>query len=298
MLSGVFTPMVTGFDGEGRVDVEGNRRIVEHVIGGGVDGILFLGSIGEFFAMTVEERKQFARFAVEAVAGRAAVLVGTGGTVVEEVVELTRDAAECGADAAVVIPPYYFALDEESLYRYYAAVATCSELPILLYNFPDRTGANMSPELVARLARDFPTIVGLKDTVDTISHTRAVIGRVKPERPDFAILSGFDEYLVGNLLAGGDGLIGGMSNIAPSLLTGIRDAFAAGDLAGVAAGQRRLSVLMGLYGLSEPFVAAIKGAVSMVVPGVCPACRPPTGELTDEQRAAIRETLLVAGVLT
>ena len=297
MLSGVFAPMVTAFDAEGRLDFESNERIVEHLIAGGIDGILFFGSTGEFFTLTPAEKKELTRFAVEAVGGRTAVLVGTGGTVVEEVVELTCHAQQAGADAAVVISPYYFQLDEESLYRYFAEVAGRVELPILLYNFPDRTAVNLSPELVLRLGRDFESVQGIKDTVDNISHTREVIATVKPKLADFAVLSGFDEYLVPNLLAGGDGLIGGLSNIVPSLHVGLYEAFRRGDLAAVDELQKRINVLMGLYGVSQPFVGAIKAAVSLVVEGVSPACRTPAGELTDQQFDAIRGILAEAGVL-
>jgi 4-hydroxy-tetrahydrodipicolinate synthase len=297
MLSGVFTPMVTAFDGGGALDLEGNERIIRHLIDGGVSGILVLGSIGEFFALSMEERKRLIGFAVGAVGKRVPLLVGTGGTVVGEVVELTRYAGQAGADAAVVISPYYFQLDEESLYRYYATVAAASQIPVLLYNFPDRTGVSMSPELILRLATDFGNIRGLKDTVDTISRTRAVIEAVKPTRPDFAVLSGFDEYLVPNLLAGGDGLIGGLSNIAPGLLVGIYEAYRRGDLGEVERLQRRLNVLMGLYAVSQPFVGAIKAAVAMVVEGVCAACRAPAGPLDDRQVAAVRDILRRAGVV-
>jgi 4-hydroxy-tetrahydrodipicolinate synthase len=297
MLTGVFTPMVTAFGADGRLDFDGNERIINHLIDSGVSGILFLGSIGEFFALRREEKEELIRFAVHVVDGRTAVLVGTGGTVVSEVIELTEHARRVGADAAVVISPYYFTLDEDSLYRYYAQVAAGCEMPILLYNFPDRTAVSMSPELVLRLARDFANVKGIKDTMDTISHTRAIINRVKGELPDFAVLSGYDEYLVPNLLAGGDGLIGGLSNIAPALLVGQFEAVRRGDLGAVAEIQKRVNILMGLYAVGQPFVGAIKAAVAMVVPGVCPACRRPAGELRDDQVAAARDILRRAGVL-
>lgn len=297
MLSGVFTPVVTVFDDEGRLDHEGNVRLIRHLVDRGMHGILLLGSIGEFFALTMNEKKLLIRWAIDAIDDRAALLVGTGGTVVEEVIELTCHAERARADAAVVISPYYFSLDEESLYRYYADVATHTDMPVMLYNFPDRTGVSMSGELVLRLGRDFENIAGLKDTVDCISHTRAVIDTVKPHLPDFAVLSGFDEYLVPNLMAGGDGLIGGLSNIAPQLVVGIYDAYQSGDLAKVAHLQKRVNILMRLYALSQPFVGAIKAAVSMVVDDVCPACRSPAGELGPDQLAAVRETLRQAGVL-
>ncbi|MGB2822343.1 MAG: dihydrodipicolinate synthase family protein, partial [Phycisphaerae bacterium] len=133
MLSGVFTPVVTAFDAQGRLDYAANERIIEHLVRGGVHGILFLGSIGEFFALSSHEKRQLIRFAAHTVAGRASVLIGTGGTDVDEVVELTRHAKQVGADAAVVISPYYFLLDEASVYRYYAEVAARSQMPMLLY---------------------------------------------------------------------------------------------------------------------------------------------------------------------
>ena len=217
--------------------------------------------------------------------------------VASRVLDYYRIAERAGADAAVVISPYYFQLDEESLYRYFAEVAGRVELPILLYNFPDRTAVNLSPQLVLRLGRDFDSVRGIKDTVDNISHTREIIATVKPEMPDFAVLSGFDEYLVPNLLAGGDGLIGGLANVVPSLHARLYQAVRSGDLAAVDELQKRINVLMGLYGVSQPFVGAIKAAVSLVVEGVSPACRAPAGELTDQQVEAIREILAKAGVL-
>jgi len=302
MLKGVFTPMVTAFDEEGGLDLESNGRIIRHLIDGGMDGILLLGSIGEFFALTMAEKRELIGFAADAIGGRAALLVGTGGTVVQEVIELTRHAEQAGADAAVVISPYYFLLDEASLYAYYAQVAAHTAMPVVLYNFPDRTGVSMSPGLVLRLAGDFENIQGIKDTVDCISHTRAVIDTVKPELPDFAVLSGFDEYLLPNLLAGGDGLIGGLSNIAPRLVVGIYQAYQKGDLAKLAGLQRRLNILMRLYGVSQPFVGAIKAAVSLVLSSrsqrnILAACRSPAADLTADQLAAVRDILRQAGVL-
>jgi 4-hydroxy-tetrahydrodipicolinate synthase len=267
MFYGVFTPMETDFDEQGRLDPDGNRRMIRHLLDGGVHGVLILGSIGEFFALAPDEKRQLVDLAVESVGGRIPVLVGTGGTEVGEVIELTRYAARSGAKAGVAISPYYFTLDQKSLYRYYAAIARAVEWPLLLYNFPDRTGVELSPELILRLAREFPHVVGVKDTVDSISHTRAVIELVKPARPDFAVLSGFDEYLVPNLIAGGDGLIGGLSNVAPKLLLELYQACRLGEMAKLKSRQRRVTKLMGLYAVSQPFVGAIKGAVSLVGPG-------------------------------
>lgn len=263
MFRGVFTPVITVFDKEGRLDFRGMEAMIEHLIDGGMNGLLFLGSIGEFFALTREEKEQLITFAVSKVNKRVPVLIGTGGTVVAEVVELTRFAESAGADGAVVISPYYFKLDEANLYRYYQQVAGAVQFPILLYNFPDRTAVNLSPQLVASLARDCSNIVGIKDTVDTISHTRQLIQAVKAVNPDFSVLSGFDEYLIPNLMAGGDGVICGLTNIVPELFSRLYADFQRGTLSSVQAAQGKISILMNLYDISQPFVAAIKGATAL-----------------------------------
>jgi len=288
--------MITAFNTAGEIDYEANGRIIDRLIENGINGILFMGTIGEFFTLTMQEKKEYIRFAVKRVDKRAAVLVGTGGTAVDEVIELTRYAEKEGADAAVVISPYYFKLDDASLYRYYADVAGSVEMPVLLYNFPDRTAVDLSPQLILRLAQDFPNIVGIKDTVDNISHTRKVIRAVKPQRSDFCILSGFDEYFIPNLMAGGDGILTGLTNIAPAYFVAMYKAFAEKDFQTIAEYQRKVNILMELYEVSQPFVAAIKGAVGEVVGGIHPAPRKPFAGLNPEQVLEIRAILAKAGL--
>jgi 4-hydroxy-tetrahydrodipicolinate synthase len=297
LLKGVFTPIITVFDNTGKIDFEGNKRVIERLVTAGVDGILFLGSIGEFFALSLEEKKEFIDFAVKTVNKRAAVMIGTGGTVMEEVIELTKYAESAGADAAVAISPYYFNLDEESLYRYYSAVASSVKMPILLYNFPDRTSVNMSPQLIKRLAMDFNNITGIKDTVDNISHTRKIIAEVKNSRGDFSIFSGFDEYFVSNLMAGGSGIITGLTNIAPTIFIELYKAYSENRLDVVSEMQEKINKLMALYDVSQPFISAIKEAVSMVVPGICAIPRSPFVGCDEVQKNKIRTILKQVGLV-
>lgn len=288
MFKGVFSPVITVVDEHGKLDFAGNEILIHHLVDKGLDGLLFFGTMGEFFAFTHEERKAFIRFGIRAVNKRTSVLIGTGGTVLEEVVELGRLAEQEGADGLVVMSPYYFKLDEESLYRYFAEVAGSTKLPVLLYNFPDRTNVNLSPELVLRLAKDFKNIVGIKDTVDSISHTRRLIEVVKAECPDFSVLSGYDEYLVPNLLAGGDGVLCGLTNIVPEIFTELMKSYRTGDLAGVQAAQRRIGILMNIYNVSEPFVVAIKHAVMLRGLPIPPYAKKPSGLLNDAQIKQIK----------
>jgi 4-hydroxy-tetrahydrodipicolinate synthase len=296
LLKGVFTPAITIFDAEGRLDFSGNEQAILRLITNGVNGILFLGSIGEFFNMTLQEKLEFIDFAVETVGKRVPVMIGTGGTITGEVIELTRYAQKAGADYAVAISPYYFKLDEASLYRYYATIAEATDLPILLYNFPDRTAVDLSPQLLLQLARKYSNIVGVKDTVDNISHTRKLIHAVKRELPEFAVFSGYDEYLIPNLMAGGNGVIGGLSNLAPKLLVRIYQAFCQNDLKTVTLLQQQMNDLMEIYDVSQPFVSAIKAAAALLIPGLSPLSRVPAGSLDAGQMERIGSILKKAGI--
>jgi len=297
MFSGIITPVITTLDSQGTLDFAGNEIVIDRLIKGGMTGLLFLGSMGEAFAMTQGEKKELIRFAVATVGKRVPVLIGTGGTVQEEVLDLTEFAAREGADGIVAISPYYFKLDETTVYNYYASIAESTNLPVLIYNFPDRTAVNLEPELVLRLATAFPNIVGIKDTVDNISHTRKLIQTVKSVRPEFAVFSGFDEYLVPNLMAGGDGVICGLTNVAPEVFAGLQQAYAARDFNGVLAAQAKINILMNLYEVSQPFVAAIKGAVMLRGIPVTTAVKEPSIELTAQQLNRIREILNMAKVV-
>ena len=246
MFKGAITPAITVFDKQGKIDAAGNERHINRLIDEGINGLLFLGSIGEFFALTMDEKKEFIDLVVRVVDKRVPVLIGTGGTILAEVIELTNYAQQTGADAVVVISPYYFQLGNEVLYRYYAELAKNTTMPIMIYNFPDRTAVNLDPQLVLRLAKEFSHVIGIKDTVDGISHTRKLIQIVKKERPDFCVMSGYDEYMVPNLLAGGDGVIGGLTNVIPGVFRDLLAAYEKQDFAGVAAGQAKISVLMNL----------------------------------------------------
>lgn len=291
MLKGVITPVITVFDEERRLDFKGNEEVINSLINSGVNGLLFLGSIGEFFALTMEEKKEFIRFVIKTVNKKVPVLIGTGGTVVDEVIELTNFADNEGADAAVVVSPYYFKLNDESLYNYFSEVAKNTKLPLVLYNFPDRTAVNINPKLVLKLAKEFKNIVGIKDTVDNISHTRQLINIVKAEVKDFAVFSGFDEYFIPNLLSGGNGLIGGLSNIVPERFAKLYKAYNDRDFETVELLQRDVNILMGIYAVSDFFIPAIKTAKMLSGCNIKPICKSPAPMLSNNQIEETREIL-------
>lgn len=173
------TPAVTAMDKDGHVDLEANFRLYDFLIEKGMDGILLLGSIGEFFAVPREEKRLLIREAVSYINRRVTVYVGTNEMEFPACVELSNYAVAQGADGAMVISPYYFSLPDSAVLNFYDRLAERMEGDLLLYNFPDRTGYDLGPDLIYSLAMRHRNIVGIKDTVAKMEHTRAIIQKVK-----------------------------------------------------------------------------------------------------------------------
>jgi len=257
------TPAVTPLNSDGTLDVQGCRNLYDHLILGGVDGILVLGSIGEFFALPMETKKQLISLAVRHVAHRVQLIIGTADMVYENVVELSRFALAEGADAVIVVPPFYFWLNGQSIEAYYDKLASDIDGKLYIYNFPDRTGYQIPADVIARLAMKHPNIVGCKDTISGMDHTREIIKAVKPQRPDFEVFSGFDDNFAHNVLSGGDGCIGGMSNLAPEITSKWVEAFERNDMTAVCEIQQKIDRMMSIYGVGMPFVPYIKRAMEL-----------------------------------
>ena len=257
------TPAVTPLNSDGTLDVQGCKNLYDHLILGGVDGILVLGSIGEFFALSMETKKQLISLAVKHVAHRVQLIIGTADMVYENVVELSRYALAEGADAVIVVPPFYFWLNGQSIEAYYDKLAADIDGKLYIYNFPDRTGYQIPADVIARLAMKHPNIVGCKDTISGMDHTREIIKAVKPLRPDFEVFSGFDDNFAHNVLSGGDGCIGGMSNLAPEITSKWVEAFDNNDMTAVSEIQQKIDRMMSIYGVGMPFVPYIKRAMEL-----------------------------------
>lgn len=263
MFKGIFTPIVTIFNDDGSIDKKNQTILIENLISSGVDGIVILGSIGEFFNISLEEKKDYIKFASNLINKRTKLIIGTGGNNINEVIELNNFSKEYGGDAVLIITPYFFTLNETHLYEYYSTIAKNTDLPILLYNFPDRTGSNLSADFVLKLVTEFKNIVGIKDTTDSISNVRNYIRKVKNVRNNFSIFSGFDEYLIPNLNAGGDGIIGGLTNVKSKLFIDTYKAFIEKDFDKMHYYQNNINKLMELYTLCDPFIIPLKESVKI-----------------------------------
>lgn len=291
------TPAVTAIDREGHVDLEANERIYENLIEKGMDGILILGSIGEFYAICKKEKIQLIDRAVSAAAGRVPLYVGTGHMEMDECVELSNYALDKGIRAVVVISPYYMNLPDSGILNFYGQAAQKIRGNIILYNFPARTGYDLRPELVYELVKRYPNIIGLKDTVGDMGHTRAMIQKVKKDFTEFRIYSGFDEFFGHNALSGGDGCIAGLSNFAPEVAAGYARAARQEDLNGMCACQRKIDQLMAIYGVGQQFIPVIKKAMILRGMEMEPFCAQPMLEADERETEEIRKILKQAELL-
>jgi 4-hydroxy-tetrahydrodipicolinate synthase len=224
MFSGTFTALVTPFR-DGVFDDLAYRTLIESQIDAGIDGIVPVGTTGESPTLSHDEHNVVVQTAIEAAAGRCKVIAGTGSNSTDEAIALTREAERLGADAALLVAPYYNKPSQEGIYRHYRKIAESVGIPLVLYSIPGRCGVEIAVETVARLAADCPTIVCIKEaggSVERVSQLRAAL-------PDaFTILSGDDSLTLPFLSAGAVGVISVASNIIPREVSHLVGAWHAG----------------------------------------------------------------------
>ena len=296
MKAAYLTPAITLFREDGSLDLESQGRLFDNLIEKGVDGILVEGSSSEFFAMPMDERREMARFAIERVDHRVKLIIGTSSMVADEIVDFSNYCLEQGADAVMILPPYYFRFGAEALLQYYDRLAGKINGPIYIYNFPANTGTSVPAETVLQLAQMHPNIVGIKDTIPGMDHTRELIKVVKSQIPGFEVYSGFDDNFAHNIMAGGDGCIAALSNVVPEICAAWAKAFRDNDLAGIAKGQQSIDRLMDLYTVRSPFLPVIKEACKLRGIAATSAGTFPMPNATVEDDAKILELLRREGV--
>ena len=298
MFSGLMPAMVTPFDERGELDLGATEAVVERFIEAGVSGISPLGSTGEATHLTFEERKRFAEEVVRIVGGRVPLVVGVGTSGTRETVELARHAERAGADAALVVSPSYWKVGAEALFRHFATVAGSVGIPVVIYNLPMLTGVDLSPALIARIADECPNVSGLKDTVTEYFHTVGVLREVKRVRPDFSVLSGWEDLILPSLLAGADGSICAFANVAPELFVSLVRSGRDGDLETAAELHRRVLSLVALGMYSDPAISAIKLAMNKLGVPISPAVRGPAMPIPQEAHEKVEGVLRDVGLLT
>ena len=213
IFKGLGVALVTPFMENGAVDFAAVARVVDNLVAGGVDYILVLGTTGETPTLTKDERKALIRFVRERVAGRVHLVVGVGGNCTHDVVTTLRTWDLSGYDAILSVNPYYNKPNQEGLYQHFKAIAEASPLPVMLYNIPGRTGVNMTPATIARIAAECENVIGVKEASGDLAQM-AEIKKLLPN--DFLIVSGDDGLTVEVIKLGGDGVISVLANAYPA----------------------------------------------------------------------------------
>jgi len=290
MFKGSLCALITPFS-RGRVDEKAFQHFVDWQIKQGTQGVVPVGTTGESPTLSHDEHMRVVELCVEAANRRVPVIAGTGSNSTDEAISLTRHAKQAGADAALIVTPYYNKPTQEGLYRHYKAIAEAVDLPIIIYNIPGRCVVDMTVETMARLAK-LPNIVGVKDATNDLVRplkTRLAIG------PEFCLLSGEDATITAFLAQGGHGCISVTANVAPRLCAQLHEAWQKGDFAMVWKIRDRLMPLHDAM-FTETSPAPVKYAASLL--GLSsPDVRLPLAPASPAAQEKVRAALEHAGVL-
>lgn len=291
MFKGSMTALITPFAADGSVDETAFQEFVAWQIAEGTDGVIPVGTTGESPTLTHDEHKRVVELCIEVAKGKIPVIAGTGSNSTHETIDFTRHAEKAGADAALLVTPYYNKPTQEGLYQHYKAVHDATDIPLVIYNIPGRSVVDMSVDTMKRLA-ELPRIVGVKDATADLSRplrTRVQIG------PDFCQLSGEDATIVAFLAQGGHGCISVTSNVAPGLCAKLHDAWQAGDMATVYALRDKLLPLHdAMFGETSP--GPVKYAASLL--GKClPTLRLPMVLPSQANQDRVRQAMEQVGLL-
>jgi 4-hydroxy-tetrahydrodipicolinate synthase len=289
---GIIVPMLTPFRDNGDLDEGSLRKLTNFLIEKGMHILFPAGSTGEGWALTREERKRVFEIVIEESRGRAPVYAGTGAISTREAIYLTQMAEDCGADAAVLITPFYIAPTGEELYEHYAAIAKATSLPLFPYNNPNRTGGvNLSAEVIVRLS-SIGNVVGIKDSSGNLALTRQYVEQTPPH---FAVCQGQDAVFFPSFVIGCCAAVAATANVAPDLVSEIYAAFTAGDYERSQRAQSHIAALRRALSLGT-FPAVLKEAMVMLGMPMGPA-RAPVTSLSKDAVHKLRQVLESMGVL-
>lgn len=256
----LLTAMVTPFNADGSINYEAGADFADWLLANGSDGLVVEGSTGEAATMDMDEKIKFMQTIVARVNGRAKIVAGAGTNCTASTIDLVKKMEACGVDGVLVVGPYYNKPTQEGYYQHFAAVAKATKLPIIVYNVPGRTGGNIAPETVARLAADFSNIVAIKEAAGNVAQT-AELYRVLPE--DFSIYSGDDGLILPFLSVGACGLISVLANVNGNLLQQLMQAYSEGRVKD-AADLNKVMVPLAKAMFIESNPIPIKAAVTKV----------------------------------
>lgn len=289
----LLTAMVTPFNADGSINYEAGADFADWLLANGSDGLVVEGSTGEAATMDMDEKIKFMQTIVARVNGRAKIVAGAGTNCTASTIDLVKKMEACGVDGVLVVGPYYNKPTQEGYYQHFAAVAKATKLPIIVYNVPGRTGGNIAPETVARLAADFSNIVAIKEAAGNVAQT-AELYRVLPE--DFSIYSGDDGLILPFLSVGACGLISVLANVNGKLLQQLMQAYSEGRVKD-AADLNKVMVPLAKAMFIESNPIPIKAAVTKVTGIEAGAPRLPLTPISAAAEAKLDAALKAVGMI-
>lgn len=289
----LLTAMVTPFNADGSINYEAGADFADWLLANGSDGLVVEGSTGEAATMDMDEKIKFMQTIVARVNGRAKIVAGAGTNCTASTIDLVKKMEACGVDGVLVVGPYYNKPTQEGYYQHFAAVAKATKLPIIVYNVPGRTGGNIAPETVARLAADFSNIVAIKEAAGNVTQT-AELYRVLPE--DFSIYSGDDGLILPFLSVGACGLISVLANVNGNILQQLMQAYSEGRVKD-AADINKVMVPLAKAMFIESNPIPIKAAVTKVTGIEVGAPRLPLTPISAAAEAKLDAALKAAGMI-
>ena len=293
MPKGIIPAVITPLTAEEKFNEKAMRKLINHLIDGGVHGLFVTGTTGEFYGLTPEEKREILLVTMDETRGRVPVYAGTNGITTRESVMLTQLAEECKVDAVSVLTPMFITPNQEQLIKHYKSVAENTSLPVVLYNNPPKTGVNIAASTVAKLA-EISNIVSVKDSSGDLTLTADYI-RLTKGRNDFSVLVGRDTLIYGALCYGAVGSIAACANVAPRLCADIYDKYMAGDLAGSLNAQFALAPLRSAFAIGT-FPAVIKESLALMGIEAGP-CMEPAGPMSHSEREQLSKVLTGMGLL-
>jgi len=289
---GIIPAVITPLNTDSSLNEKALRKLINYLIDGGVHGLFVVGTTGEFYGLTSEEKRDIFMITMDEVRGRVPVYAGSNGITTRETIMLTQIAEECRVDAVSILTPLFLTPSQDQLIRHYQTVAANTALPVILYNNPPKPSVSLNPSTVARLA-EIPNIVGIKDSCGDMTLTAEII-RLTRYRDDFSVLMGRDTLIYGGLCYGASGAIASGANVAPRICVDIYEYFLKGDMKASLDAQFTIAPLRFAFSLGT-FPAVIKESLNMLGIEAGP-CLEPAGPMTTEERDKLRKILTEMGL--
>lgn len=292
-FGGIIPAVITPFTREGRLDEDALRSTLRFLIKSGVHGLMVNGSTGEAASLSPEERRTIVETAASEAGGKLPVIAGTGAPNTRVTTELTKDAKEAGADAAMIVTPFYLIPNERGLIKHYRSIAKNVDIPIVLYNIPQHTKVNLEPSLIAKLCEEIPNIAALKDSYGSLGQFAQTIGLVGNK---ISVLTGCDDLLFPSFVLGARGAIVAIGNIAPSMVVDLFSLVQRGNIKRARDVYFKLLPIARAIGSEFNFPAPVKEAIRLLGRPTGPT-RSPIVVMTKEEKKSIKEALAHAGLL-